>query len=149
MQINPVVRLWAVRSIGICLLAVALAGCTATPAQPATPGPVTVSLTNFKLTASTTSAKAGDVTFVATNSAPDIQHELIVIKTDLPADKLVVGSDDRVDEESMTSMGEVSELDAGKNGTLTVNLAAGHYVLICNIAGHYRQGMYVDFTVNP
>jgi uncharacterized cupredoxin-like copper-binding protein len=67
----------------------------------------------------------------------------------LPADKLVVGSDDRVDEESMTSMGEVSELDAGKNGTLTVSLAAGHYVLICNIAGHYRQGMHVDFTVNP
>jgi uncharacterized cupredoxin-like copper-binding protein len=26
-------------------------------------------------------------------------------------------------------------------------LPAGHYVLICNIDGHYRAGMHADFTV--
>jgi len=30
---------------------------------------------------------------------------------------------------------------------LSVNLAAGHYVLMCNAPGHYKQGMYLDFTV--
>ena len=32
--------------------------------------------------------------------------------------------------------------------TLAVELAAGHYVLLCNIATHYEQGMHADFDVN-
>jgi uncharacterized cupredoxin-like copper-binding protein len=134
------------RWTGACALAGALAACSGAPA---TQAPITVSLTNFSLAPSAASAKAGNVTFVATNNAPSIQHELIVIKTDLAADKLTVESDDKVNEDAMKSYGEVSELDTGKSGTVTLNLDAGHYVLICNVASHYRLGMHVDFTVNP
>jgi uncharacterized cupredoxin-like copper-binding protein len=126
-----------------------LAACAGTPAAPATPTPITVELKSFSLTPSTTTAKAGDVTFIATNMAEKDQHEFIVIKSELAADKLLVGADDRIDEESVEALDEVPELEPGKSGTLTVNLDAGHYVLICNIEGHYRQGMHTDFTVNP
>ena len=71
------------RWTGACALAGALAACSGAPA---TQAPITVSLTNFSLAPSAMSAKAGNVTFVATNNAPGIQHELIVIKTDLAAD---------------------------------------------------------------
>ncbi len=137
------------RRTSVSLLAATLAACSSAPAQPATQAPITVSLTNFAMAASTTSAKAGNVTFVATNNAPGIQHELIIIKTDLAADKLTVESDNKVNEDAVQKLGEVSELDSTKTGTVTLNLTAGHYALICNIAGHYSQGMHVDFTVNP
>jgi uncharacterized cupredoxin-like copper-binding protein len=101
------------------------------------------------LTPTTTSAKAGDVTFVVANTAPEDKHEFVVLKSDLAADKLSVGDDKTVDEEALQVIDEVPELDPGKSGTLTVNLAAGHYVLICNVEEHYQKGMYTDFTVNP
>ena len=33
--------------------------------------------------------------------------------------------------------------------TKTFDLAAGNYVLVCNIAKHYSQGMRSAFTVTP
>jgi len=137
------------RWTGACVLAGALAACSGVAAPPATSAPITVALTNYTLLPSAASAKAGNVTFVATNSGAGVQHELIVIKTDLTADKLTVENDDKVNEDALKSNGEVSELDPGKSGSVTLNLDAGHYVLICNVPGHYRLGMHTDFTVNP
>ena len=45
-------------------------------------------------------------------------------------------------------VGEVPETAAGKSGTFTATLAAGHYAIICNLVGHVAQGMVTDFTVN-
>ena len=130
--------------VGLAALSVTLlAACSTANA------PVTVGLKTFGLTLSTTTVKAGDVTFNATNNAPDIQHEMILIKSDVPADQLKIATDGRIDEEAVEKVDEVSELDPGKSGTLTVKLAAGHYVLFCNIVGHYAQGMRADFTVTP
>ena len=44
-------------------------------------------------------------------------------------------------------MGEVSELDPGKSGSLTVTLNPGKYLLICNDPGHYVSGMWAEFDV--
>jgi len=41
----------------------------------------------------------------------------------------------RVDEDKAGDKGEVSELDPGKSGSLTVDLKAGRYLLICNVLG--------------
>jgi uncharacterized cupredoxin-like copper-binding protein len=46
------------------------------------------------------------------------------------------------------SVGEVSETDKGKTVTKTLDLAAGKYVLVCNIEKHYAQGMRSVFTVS-
>ena len=90
------------------------------------------------------SAKAGDVTFVVKNSGT-IEHEMIVLKTDTPFDQLEVGTDNKVSEDA--SVAEVSETDAGKTVTKTLDLTAGKYVLVCNIEKHYGQGMRSAFTV--
>ena len=93
----------------------------------------------------TTSVAAGKVTFTLKNSG-NRQHELIVLKTDTPFDALTVNpADNKVSEDS--SVGEISETDAGKTGTVTLDLKPGKYVLVCNIEKHYAQGMKSAFTV--
>ncbi len=45
------------------------------------------------------------------------------------------------------AVGEVEDLGQGDTKKLTLNLKKGHYALICNLPGHYKGGMYADFTV--
>jgi len=97
------------------------------------------------LTVDPTSVKAGKVTFTFKNTGTR-QHEMIVLKTDEAFDKLTVGADNKVSEDK--SVGEISETDAGKTVTKTFDLAAGAYVLVCNIEKHYAQGMRSAFTVS-
>ncbi len=92
--------------------------------------------------------QAGEVEFDAVNSGL-IEHEVVVLRTDLAADELVVVGA-RVDEEaSGTEIGEIEpeDLAAGASASKTFDLAPGAYVLFCNIAGHYAQGMTVALTV--
>jgi uncharacterized cupredoxin-like copper-binding protein len=71
---------------------------------------------------------------------------MVVLKTDTPADQLEVNAEDKVSEDD--SVGEVSETPEGESGSVTLDLEAGNYVLVCNIAKHYSQGMYTAFTVD-
>ena len=88
----------------------------------------------------------GKVTFTFKNTG-NRQHEMIVLKTDEAFDQLKVGADNKVSEDA--SVGEISETDQGKTVTKTFDLAAGSYVLVCNIEKHYNQGMRSAFTVTP
>ncbi|PFG62216.1 putative cupredoxin-like copper-binding protein [Thioclava sp. ES.031] len=86
---------------------------------------------------------AGKVTFEVKNDSKGTVHEMIVapIKSateDLPYDK----DEMRVEEEKAGHLGEVSELDPGQSGSLTVTLKPGEYILYCNIPGHYVMGMW-------
>jgi uncharacterized cupredoxin-like copper-binding protein len=94
-----------------------------------------------------TSAPAGDITFTVKNTGT-IEHEVVVLKTDTPFDKLAVGTSepDKVDETD--SVGEV-EVPAGETQSFTAKgLTAGNYVLVCNIAKHYALGMRAAFKVS-
>ena len=85
---------------------------------------------------------AGEVSFVATNKSPDFVHEMILIKVTDPTKPLpFVAADLKIDEDAAGHLGEVSELDPGKSGTLTIKLDPGTYMLLCNVAGHYMAGM--------
>ncbi len=46
------------------------------------------------------------------------------------------------------ALGEVADLEPGKDGTLTVSLPAGKYVLLCNLPGHFAGGMYATLDVS-
>ena len=46
-----------------------------------------------------------------------------------------------------TNVGETGDMEAGTTKTLTIDLAPGHYAFVCNLPGHYGQGMHTDFTV--
>ncbi len=94
------------------------------------------------------SVPAGDVTFNVTNSSKDTIHEMIVMYLADPTKPLpYIDNESRVDEDKAGDKGEVSELDPGKSGSLTVNLQPGKYLLICNVPGHYAAGMWTEFEV--
>lgn len=98
---------------------------------------------------------AGTVSFVATNIG-SIDHELVVLPL---ADGVAPGSrsigpDNKVDETA--SLGEASNsggagagdgITPGASGWVSLTLAPGRYELVCNIAGHYADGMYTVLTV--
>jgi uncharacterized cupredoxin-like copper-binding protein len=104
---------------------------------------VDVVLNEMNVMAMPGEAKAGDVTFDVKNEGAG-EHNLIVIKTDKMAADLGQGAE--VSEAG--KVGKVDSLAAGESKDLTLDLAAGHYALICNLAGHYGAGMYQDFNVN-
>jgi uncharacterized cupredoxin-like copper-binding protein len=91
-------------------------------------------------------AKAGAVTIDAPNvgNAP---HELVLAKTDDDPAELPTVSGGGVDEESLDVPGEVEEVEPGADGTVTLDLEAGKYVMFCNLPGHYEGGMYGSLTV--
>jgi uncharacterized cupredoxin-like copper-binding protein len=92
-------------------------------------------------------AKAGNITFKVKNSSKETIHEMVVIP--YPADGKVPYSDkdSKFDEDAAGHLGEVSELEPGKSGAVTLDLKPGKYILSCNIATHYANGMWVVFTV--
>lgn len=96
------------------------------------------------------SVPAGKITFEVVNDSKDIIHEFMVSPvpegmTELP----YVADENRVDEEKAGHLGEVSELDPGKGGSLTVDLTPGTYIAYCNIPGHFIDGMWTLLTVTP
>jgi uncharacterized cupredoxin-like copper-binding protein len=103
----------------------------------------TVTLSEFKVSATPKSVSAGKVTFTVKNKG-HLEHEMVVIKTSTAASKLKV-SGNRASAKG--SVGEVEDIAGGKSKKLTLNLKKGHYVLLCNIPGHYKGGMRTDFTV--
>lgn len=112
-------------------------------AAAATAGPVAVKLSEWAIAPTPAGAKAGKVTFDVTNSG-SAPHEMVVLRTDKGAADLGKGA--RVPETG--SVGETGDVASGKSKTVTLKLAKGHYVLICNIPGHYAAGMHTDFTVS-
>jgi uncharacterized cupredoxin-like copper-binding protein len=143
---------------GLVLLASAgmLVSCSSPGAPAAGTGPISATLKEWQISLSSTTVKAGDVTFNITNDG-DKEHEFVVRKTDLKADALPLNADNEVSEDAteLTEVGDPSELaeikPGSKDGTLTVNLKPGHYVIFCNLHVedllHYQKGMHVDVTV--
>jgi uncharacterized cupredoxin-like copper-binding protein len=92
--------------------------------------------------------KAGVVTFKVTNTSKDTVHELIVSPINNADETLpYLNNENRVDEEHGSHLGEVSELNAGASGALTITLKPGMYALFCNIPNHYMDGMWTLLTV--
>jgi len=101
------------------------------------------------ITVDTATVAAGEVTFNVTNESANMIHEMVVVPLSpdgtLPYDATAM----MVDEDGAGAIGEVSELDPGASGSVTLHLSAGTYVLICNIPGHYAGGMWTVITVTP
>jgi uncharacterized cupredoxin-like copper-binding protein len=126
---------------GLCLAAL-LAGCG--PANS-----VDVSFQAYSIVPNHASVRPGPITFHVKNDAGQVLHQLIVARTDVPADQLPLGADGKVDESQLTIMGRIDKLDVGQSAMLATGLPPGHYVLFCNVVGHYRLGMHTDFNVAP
>ena len=113
------------------------------------PKNVKVSEKSYSLDMASNSFKAGQITFSITNDATDQAHEFVIFKTDLPEDQLPLNSDGDVDEngQGVSHIDEVEDIQPGETKELSVNLEPGNYVAICNMPGHYTQGMHFAFSV--
>jgi len=137
-------------------LMLVLASCAAATPTPAAGGAaIDVTLQEWSVLPAQASAPAGEVTFTVTNNGPDDVHEFVVIKTDLDPAALPTAEDGSVDEAGgeMEVIGEIEDIPVGETMDLAVTLAAGNYVLLCNIysadedESHYQEGMRTAFTV--
>ncbi len=133
----------------IALVAVGCSsGATQAPAAPAGEPKAAISaeLSEWQIKLDSNTGKAGTITFTIQNKGEET-HEFVVVKTDSAADKLPV-VEDKVPEDQLTPVDEVEDITVGSTETLTIEgLEAGHYVVLCNLLGHYGKGMYADLTV--
>jgi uncharacterized cupredoxin-like copper-binding protein len=111
---------------------------TTPAALDASSGKATVQSTEFKFSASAIDAPAGKLTLTLKNAGA-VEHELVLLKTSAAPGALKVAASGRVSEAA--SVGEVSEIKTGVSKSTTFDLKAGRYVYVCNIPGHYSQGM--------
>ena len=115
----------------------------------ATPG-IDLSKATMGIVVQPNTARAGVISFHVTNGSKDTVHETIVMYREDPTQPLPYLTDEnRVDEDRAGDKGEVSELEPGASGTLTIPLEPGTYLLICNVPGHFAAGMWTVFTVTP
>ena len=104
-----------------CALSLAAVGCSSSSSS--AEGGIGVTEQDFTITVSPSSVAAGSVTFNITNNGPSAH------------------------EDSLDVIDEAEDIPPGTTPTLTVDLEAGSYILMCNIVGHYQQGMHTGFTV--
>jgi hypothetical protein len=102
--------------------------------------------------------KAGNVSFKAENTGKE-NHELVIVKGDT-AEGLPKDADGGMDEDKLGDGGLIGEIEpfaAGKVCSGTFKLAAGKYVLLCNITetepsgekeSHFKEGMHTAFVVS-
>ena len=125
-----------------------LSGCSSGSAA-ASGARVVVVERDFNITASAVSVPAGTVTLHIENRGPST-HELNVDETSdasgalpLLANSLQVNED----ASALRNVGGLSGIRVDTTRDLTLHLKAGHYVLFCNLEGHYLGGMHLALDV--
>jgi uncharacterized cupredoxin-like copper-binding protein len=120
-----------------------------TAASPSAPIAPSISLAEWKVVVSGT-IKAGKTKLTIDNDGVGA-HEFLVFKSDrdasaYPLDK---AGDIIEDGAGVALLSDGENIDPGGTQTRTVDLAPGKYLFVCNIAGHFRQGMFTAVTVAP
>jgi hypothetical protein len=98
--------------------------------------------------------KQGDVpvlesgTFTLAFDNTDVSaHDFVVVRTDDAGDSLPT-DDGRVDLEAAGDVvAGVDPAAPGQSASRTIDLPPGHYVLVCDLPGHYQDGMYYEVVV--
>lgn len=131
-------------SVAALVLLAACGGAAAPAAQSG--GTVAVTLTDNSISPIPASVSAGKVTFKITN-AGSIEHEFVVLKTSLAADKIPANPDKPGKVLEDGNVGEVEGIAVKATKDLSLDLQPGSYVLICDLPAHYEMGMHTAFTV--
>jgi uncharacterized cupredoxin-like copper-binding protein len=135
-----------VRRLPLALLlgvALTIAACSAASETIPADVDVAVHMQDYKVLLSVATVKPGPVRLGIKNEG-GMEHSFELIKTDLPFDQLPT-ADAKAKEDGLIK--QVKSLGVGKVSVVTADLAAGKYVIICNIAGHYQLGMRAALTV--
>ncbi len=131
------------------IVTVALHACgsssTTTNTSSSSARPNTFVLTEWSVTPPAAHLQAGKLQITAANNGNET-HELVIVRAS-DAASLPTKPDGSVDEDGIAEgdkAGEVADVAAGKSVTKTLDLAAGHYVAMCNLVeqmGHDTAGM--------
>jgi uncharacterized cupredoxin-like copper-binding protein len=136
------------RAVAAVIALVLFTAACANPAEGAPSGSqVVAEMSDYKIVLNVPSMKSGKIKIGVRNLA-SMEHSFQVLRTDLAPDKLPVdGASAKAKEDG--KVGEIASIPAGKSASVTLDLAPGKYVFICNVAGHYQLGMHTGFTVDP
>jgi len=126
-----------------CMLVLALTACGGDEQST----DVSVVLDEWSLTPSIADVREGKVTFEVRNDGT-MSHQLFVIKNDLPPEQLPVANGSIVLSQ-VNVVRSVQAVAAGSTAELSFDATPGKYVLVCNVPGHYQQGMASAFLVEP
>jgi uncharacterized cupredoxin-like copper-binding protein len=110
---------------------------------------IIASVREWKVAANRISVSAGPTTFLVSNLGT-IKHEFLLTKTDFANGQIPIDSKlNRFSEEGkgVKVVNEISEWAPLTTQLLTFNLAPGNYQLLCNLPGHYGNGMHTELTV--
>jgi uncharacterized cupredoxin-like copper-binding protein len=132
--------------IGAAILLLVASGCGSAHKRAGAGRVVRITERDFKIDAPTRLA-AGAVTLRVRNMGPD-GHELIVVRAE--DSRLPLRRDGLTVNEEQLQKAEPGALEPGTPGSvrfLHVKLMPGRYVLLCNMAGHYRGGMHAVLDV--
>ena len=121
-------------------------------AQAVSPSPLggqAITLNEWKVVAAST-IKAGKTDFTITNEGVG-PHEFLIFKSDLDAAAYPTDAAGDIKEEGagVTLVSDGENIDPAGSQARTVDLAPGKYLFVCNIAGHFKQGMFTAVTVTP
>ena len=125
----------------LCLL---VGACAPAAAGDAT---ISVQLTNNTVELSQDTVASGRIVFDTTNTASDLVHEIEVFSGATMGATLPVSSG-VADTTGLELVDEIEDIVPGAAATLTLDLAPGAYLVVCNLPGHYALGMwsYLDVT---
>lgn len=112
-------------------------------------GGETISLTEWKVVVATT-IKAGKTDFTISNMGT-VPHELLVFKSDLAPTAYPTDAAGDIKEEGagVTLLSDGENIDPAGTQARSVDLTPGTYLFVCNIATHFKQGMFMVVTVTP
>ena len=104
---------------------------------------------DFGLQASVSSVRAGAVTVHVVNRGPST-HELNIDRTSMADGSLPLKPDGLTvneDSSALQRVDSVSVVRLGASQDLHLRLEPGHYVLYCNLEGHYLGTMHASLEV--
>jgi uncharacterized cupredoxin-like copper-binding protein len=140
---------WALALV-LAALALAVPLTVARRHEPTPSGtPMNVLLKDFEVRRDAAVVPAGTVSLRILNQGPTT-HEFIVVRTDRASDRLPLQRDGLTvneDAPGIDLVDEAEDLDIDDRQTLVLDLAAGNYVMYCNLEGHYLGGMHAALTV--
>jgi len=114
---------------------------------------LTIKMGDFYFSPKNATAKAGLTTIEAPNEG-NMEHELVLFKTNMDPAKLPTEANGDIDEEKLDKSeaaeeaGEIADVEPGETKSEKFKLTPGKYVMFCNVPGHYAQGMYGTLTVS-
>jgi uncharacterized cupredoxin-like copper-binding protein len=133
----------AIRLLTLTCGALLLAACAPDASNAA---PVAVELADFRVILDPAEIPAGRLVFQTTNESSALVHEIEIFAA-TEAGAVLPVSESVADTTGLHLVDEIENIVPGGRASLVVDLAPGTYLVICNLPGHYGNGMWAYLTV--